>query len=251
MAKKKRRKLSRAQAKAEALRRERRKKMAWAITGVVAVALLVVLVIMVIQSGEIEIVDIEPLRDDIETGLTPEGYPYRGAADAPVTIVEFSDYNCSVCAGFANTTARQIDDLLLADGQVKYVVQPFALWEGSLPVVEAAACARDQGKFWDFHHRLFANQRLFSTRRPPSRALLRDLAQASGMDVDAFLACVDEGRHREEVRASTEDGKIKMGVNGTPTFFVNGTLVKLRTDEEYIDTLRKAVEAALAAGGGE
>lgn len=250
MAKKKRRKLSKAEAKAEALRRQRQRRIAWAVAGVAVVAVLVVLAIVVIQSGRVELVDIEPLRADIETGLTDEGYPYRGSADAPVTIIELSDYNCPVCADFVNSTAHQIDEELLSTGEAKYVVQPFALWKESLPIVEAAACARDQGKFWDFHHRLFANQGLYSRNHPPSRSLLRDLAEASGLNVDEFQACIDEGRHREEVLAWTEDAKTVKGVNSTPTFLVNGTKVNLLRGEPYLVTLRNAVDAALAAGAG-
>ena len=248
MAKKKRRKLSKAQAKAEAQRRKRQQQIVWAVAGVAAVAVLAVIVVIAIQSNKREIVDIEPLRADIETGVTEEGYPYRGSADAPVTIVELSDYNCPACADFATSTAHALDDELISTGQAKYVVQPYALWQESLPVVEAAACARDQEKFWDFHHRLFANQHLFSTVQPPSKALLKDLAGASGLDVDAFLACVDDGRHLAEVLASTEKGKTEMGVNSTPTFFVNGERVQLYTDEPYIVTMQNAVQAAGAAG---
>jgi len=251
MAKKKHRKLSKAEAKVEAQRRKRQQQILWAVAGVAAVAVIIVIVLIAMGGEKAELVDIEPLRADIETGVTAEGYPYRGSADAPVTIVEFSDYNCSVCGEFAMSTAQQIDEQLLVTGQARYVVQPFALWEGSLPVVEAAACARDQDKFWDFHHRLFANQRLlFSTSQPPSKSLLRDLAGASGLNVDKFQTCVDEGRHRDEVLASTENGKVSMSVNSTPTFFVNGTRTQLYRDEAFIDTLRNAVQAALTAGGG-
>jgi protein-disulfide isomerase len=248
MAKKKRQKLSKAQAKAEAQRRQRQRQMMWGVGGVIAVAVVAVIIVIVLQSGRRELVSAEPLRADIETGLTEEGYPYRGASDAPVTIVEFSDYNCPACGDYATSTAQQVDDELVATGQVKYVVQPYALWEESLPIVAAAACARDQGKFWDFHHQLFANQSLFSTRQPPSRALLNDFAEASGLNVGEFQACVDEGRHDAEVLASTQKGKVDMGVNSTPTFFVNGERVQLYSTEPYIVTLKNAVQAAQAAG---
>jgi protein-disulfide isomerase len=252
MAKRKRRKLTKAQARAEAQRRKRQRQIMWTVAGVVAVAVVAVLILIAISGGEnSELVTPEPLRSDIETGVTAEGYPYRGSADAPVTIVELSDYNCPVCADFNLTTASLIDDELVAPGDVKYVVHPFALYSESVPIVEAALCAKEQGSgFWNFHHLLFANQQRFSRQQPPSRALLREIADASGLDVDQFQACLDEGR-TAEAEAATRQGKEELGVNSTPTFFVNGVQTQLLRDEAYIDTLRKAVEAAKAAGSSE
>jgi protein-disulfide isomerase len=253
MAKRKSRKLTKAQARAEAQRRKRQRQIMWTVAGVVAVAVVVVVILIAISGGEDgELVNAEPLRDDIETGVTEEGYPYRGPADAPVTIVELSDYNCPVCADFNLSTARLIDDELVASGDVKYVLHPFALWSESVPIVEAALCAKEQegAGFWDFHHLLFANQQNFSRQRPPSRALLREIADASGLDEDRFEACLDEGR-TDEAEAATRQGKEELGVNSTPTFFVNGVQTQLRRDEAYIDTLRRSVQAALAAGSGE
>jgi protein-disulfide isomerase len=252
MAKRKRRKLTKAQARAEAQRRKRQQQIMWTVAGVVAVAVVVVLILIAVSGGENgELVTPEPLRSDIETGVTEEGYPYRGSADAPVTIVELSDYNCPICADFNLSTASLIDDELVATGDVKYVVHPFALWSESMPIVEAAVCAKEQGSgFWNFHHLLFANQQRFSRQQPPSRALLREIAEASGLDVDQFETCLDEGR-TAEAEAATRQGQEELGVNSTPTFFVNGVQTQLLRDEAYIDTLRKAVEAAKAAGSSE
>jgi protein-disulfide isomerase len=246
MAKKKRRKLSKAQAKEEALRQKRQRQITWAVVGVVAVAALVVFVLAALsgggevtaQSDELG-TPVPPLRDDIETGLTEEGYPYRGAADAPVTVVEFSDYNCPHCRRFNVEAAPLIDDELVASGQVKYVIHPFTLWDESQPVAEAAACARDQDRFWEFHHRVYDDQGRFSRSRPPSRELLREWAEATGLDFDEFEACIDEGRHREEVIAGTRDAKTRLGVNSTPTVLVNG----VRTNPTFIG-IRDAVQAA-------
>ena len=249
MAKRRRRKLSKAQARAEAQRRKRQRQIIWAVAGVAVVAVIVVVVLIAMGGSEsAELVEVEPLRDDVETGVTAEGYPYRGAADAPVTVVEYSDYNCPVCGEFSLSTMELIDDQLIATGQAKYVVQPYALWEESVPVVEAAICAREQEAFWDFHHVLFANQALFSTRQPPSRGLLRQFAEVVGLDVDAFDVCLDEGR-RDEVVAASQVAKSELGVTSTPTFFVNGVLTQLSGAQSHADTMRQAVQAALAAQG--
>jgi protein-disulfide isomerase len=247
MARKKRRKLTKAEARAEAQRRKRRRQIAWAMAGVAGIAALVVIVLIAISGNQpAEVVASEPLRDDIETGITAEGYPYRGQADAPVTIVEYSDYNCPACRDYNTSTAELVDDELLASGQAKYVVQPYALWAESVPIVEAAVCAREGGNFWDFHHLLFANQNLFSRARPPSRGLLTQFAEMSGLDVDQFQSCLDEGR-QEEVETATRIAQEELGVTSTPTFFVNGVKTQLFTDEPYIETLRRAVAEAEAA----
>ena len=251
MAKKKRRKLSRAEARAEARRQKRQRQIIWAVAGVIVIAVVVVLIVIATSGGEsAEVVAAAPLRDDIETGVTAEGYPYRGSADAPVTIVEVSDYNCSHCATFNLDTAPLVDEEMIATGRVKYVVQPFALWQESVPVVESAVCAREQGGFWDFHHVVFTNQGLFSPQRPPGRSLLRQFAEISGLNVDEFQTCLDQGR-RDEVETSTRIARADLGVDSTPTFFVNGVETHLLSGEESIATLRRAVQAAQAAGPSE
>ncbi len=251
MAKKKRRKLSKAQARAEALRRKRQQRIVLAVAGVVVVAVIIAYVLIQLGGTEsAELVEAQLPRDDIETGVTAEGYPYRGSADAPVTIVEISDYNCPICGDFNVDTSPLVDDELVATGQVRYIVQPFALWVESVPVVEAAICAREQGGFWNFHHMLFANQHLFSGASPPSGDLLRRFAEESGLDVDEFQACYNEGR-RDEVEESTRVAKEELGVTSTPTFFVNDVKTQLFRDEAYIDTIRRAVQDAQAASPGE
>jgi protein-disulfide isomerase len=244
---KKRRKLNKSQAKEEAQRRDRQRQITWAVAGIVIVAVLAGLVLISLSGNQNQATaNAEPLRGDIPTGVTAEGYPYRGDPEAPVTIVEYSDYNCPHCRDFTLENAAAVDDELLATGQAKYVVPPYALWQESVPVVEAAVCATEQGGFWDFHHLVFANQARFSTLQPPSRAMLNEWAQESGIDVATFDACLEEGRENTVLEV-TQQAKSQLGVNGTPTFFVNGQKVQLLTTEAPIDTLRRAVEAALAA----
>ncbi len=247
MAKRKRRKLTKAQARAEAQRQKRQRQIMWAVAGVVAVAIVVVVVLIVVSGGGSSeggtLVEAELLRDDVETGVTEEGYPYRGSSDAPVTLVEFSDYNCPHCRTFALETAPLVDEELIASGQLKHVIQPYYLYDWSRPIVEAAMCAQEQEDFWDYHHWLFANSERFPPRRSPSRGLLLELAEASGLDTDTFDACLEDGRFRDAVVASTEAAKLQRGINSTPTIFVNG----IQTPAN-IEGIRSAVQAALGAG---
>jgi protein-disulfide isomerase len=202
--------------------------------------------LIVVSGGSAEggtLVEAELLRDDVETGVTEEGYPYRGPADAPVTLVEFSDYNCPHCRTFALETAPLVDEELVATGQLKWVVEPYYLWDWSRPIVEAAMCAEEQGGFWDYRQWLFANAERFPPQRSPSRGLLLELAEASGLDTEAFDACLDDGRFRDAVVAATEAAKLQRGINSTPTIFVNGVQTPAT-----IEGIRSAVQAALGAG---
>jgi protein-disulfide isomerase len=240
MAKKKRRKLSKAEAKQEALRQKKRQQMTWVLGGVIAVAAIVVFVLVAMSSDSQESLptpDSEPIQVDTQ------GYPQLGSDDAPVTVIEFSDYNCPHCSDFALETFPLVEDEFIASGQVKYVVYPYALWDESLPIVEAAACAHDQDSFWDFHHLAFSNQERFSTQQPPSRDMLREWAETSGLDVDEFQACLDQGRNRDKVTEATQDAQGRMGIRRTPTLLINGF-----RESASLDVIRAAVEAA---GSGE
>jgi protein-disulfide isomerase len=247
MAKKKGRKLSRAQARAEAQRRKRQQRIIWGVAAALAAALVIVIVLIEIGRGSASEQLVQPilLRDDIETGITEEGYPYRGSADAPVTLVEYSDFNCAHCQIFALEVSPVIDDEFVASGRLKHVVRPYYLWDWSRPIAEAALCAQEQEGFWDFYQWAFANSQLFPASQPPSRHILDELAQASGLNMGGFDTCLDEGRYRDDVVASAEDAKLREGINSTPTLLVNGV-----TTQASVEAIRDAVEAAIAAGSG-
>lgn len=242
MAKKKRSKLTKAQAKELALRKKKQRQMTWALVGIGGVAVVVVLILMAMTGGGERDRTGTPERVEMEQLLDGD-YPTLGVDDAPVTIVEFTDYNCGYCRDYALDEFPRIDEEFIASGQVKYVIRPYALSDGSLPIVEAAACARDQGGFWDFHHSLFANSGRFSLQQPPSEGLLRELAEANSLDADILLACVDEGRHRADVQASTDRAKAQIGVNSTPTIYVNG----VRTGASF-ENIRDQVRATVSNG---
>jgi protein-disulfide isomerase len=236
MAKKKRRKLTKAEAKQQALRQKKQQQMTWVLAGVIAVAAIVVAV-LVAMSARNQTSTPTPENEPIQ--VDTQGYPQLGPDDAPVTVIEFSDYNCPHCSDFALETFPLIEDEFIASGQVKYVVYPYTLWDESLPIAEAAACAYDQGGFWDFHHLAFSNQEHFSRQQPPSRDMLREWAEASGLDVDAFQACLDEGRNREKVVEATQNAKERMGITSTPTLLINGF-----KEPASLDAIRSAVQAA-------
>lgn len=143
----------------------------------------------------------------------------QGPMDAPVTIVEFSDYQCPFCVR-AEPTIKQV--LQQYEGRIRFVYKHFPL-ESIHPAArgasEAAGCAEDQGKFWEYHDLVFEAP---AGLEPPA---LQGYAQQLGLDVEEFNACMSEGRHANRVTQDLADGQAA-GVNSTPTFFVNGIKVK-------------------------
>lgn len=144
-----------------------------------------------------------------------EGRPYLGPADAPVTIVEFTDYECPFCGRYFRDTLPQLQGEY--EGQVKFVVMNYPLPYHPLaqPAAEAAECASDQGKFWEYHDTLFGNQDALDTDS------LKKYALDLGLDTEAFKACLDSDATELRVLRDVLDGQ-SYGITGTPTFFING-----------------------------
>lgn len=143
--------------------------------------------------------------------------PSIGPVDAPVVIVEFSDFNCAFCRRFHDTTLQPL--LERYAGQIRFVYRDFAiLGETSFTSAIAAECADDQGRFWDYHDLLFANQGQFG------RDSLLRYAEQMSLDMDQFTTCLDEQTHLDDVRADTAAAQ-QIGARGTPTFLINDQIV--------------------------
>jgi protein-disulfide isomerase len=154
---------------------------------------------------------IQPPRYQVDLGNAPR----RGPSQAPVTIVEFSDYQCPYCKR-AQATLSQLATKY--GDRVAFVYKDFPLEEihpQARPAAEAAHCAEEQGKFWAYHDALFAASPDFAGD------MLQNTAEHNGLDLKAFGACVDAHKYRERVDRESEQGQ-SLGVNGTPAFFVNG-----------------------------
>src|SRR5262245_31619718 len=148
--------------------------------------------------------------------LSLEGVPTRGADAARLVVVEFTDYQCPFCARHVRQTIPQLDAEYVKPGKVRYAVRDFpleAVHRQALRAAEAAHCAGEQNEFWAMHERLFSNQRALA---PDD---LRAHAQALGLDLARFDACLQGGDQAARVRRDLSDG-MAAGVRGTPTFFV-------------------------------
>lgn len=149
-------------------------------------------------------------------------FPFKGDANAKVTIVEFADFRCPFCEQYFTNTLTQIMKDYVDTGKVKYAFRNYAfLGPASIVAANAAECANDQGKFWDFHNYLYKNQPQETDTSMYNTDTLTQAAVSLGMNGDQFRSCLDGKKFDSKVSTDLADGQ-KAGVNGTPSFFVNG-----------------------------
>jgi protein-disulfide isomerase len=155
-------------------------------------------------------ITLDPPRLAVSDG----GRPAKGPANAPIQMIEFSDFECPFCFR-ANPTIAKVLSTYGDRIRLVYRHYPLPNHPNARPAAEASACANEQGKFWEYHDRLFANQ---------SRLTADDLKQhaaALGLDAGKFNACVDSRRFQKDVDEDAAAGQLA-GVSGTPHFFING-----------------------------
>ena len=143
--------------------------------------------------------------------------PARGPANAPVTIVEFSDFQCPYCGREVPVIERVMKEY---DGKVRLVFRhyPLDFHPFAQKAAEAAACAQEQGKFWELHDKMFGNQTKLAVED------LKGYAKSVGLDSSKFDKCLDSGEKKAMVEEDQKAGSAA-GVNGTPAFFINGLFI--------------------------
>jgi protein-disulfide isomerase len=177
----------------------------------------------------------EPPVQKVDVGNAP----VKGNKNAPVTIVAFSDFECPFCSRVL-PTLKQIEDQYGNKVKVAFKNQPLSFHANAKPAAAAALAAHEQGKFWEMHDKLFANQRALD------RASLEKYAQELGLNMDKFKAAMDSGKFNAQIEADSAEGT-RLGANGTPTFFVNGrTLVGAQPFEAF----KKVIDEELKKTGG-
>ncbi len=170
-------------------------------------------------------------------GVSADDDPARGPAGAAVTIVEFSDFQCPFCQRFSRETLPLI--LKNYGDRVRFVYRDFPLAQlhpGAQPAAEAAQCAFEQGRFWEYHDLLFQDPGALNA------ATFRAYARTLGLDAAAFDRCVEARRFAGEVQRDFAAGR-SYGVNATPTFFVNGLMV---VGAQPFDAFQQVIEQELA-----
>lgn len=162
--------------------------------------------------------------------IKPEDRPTLGHPDAPVTIVEFADFACPSSA-VASHTVREL--AIQYPTRFRLVYRQFPIVErneDAMKAAEASMCVFAQGKFWGYHDRLYASEGVLDS------ATLERLAAASGVDIEAFQTCMSNGTYRDAVTKDFELGQ-KMGIKGTPTFYVNGARVSGAIPRDQLEEL--------------
>ncbi len=183
------------------------------------------------------------LPDDSEAQVDiMDNDPVKGSPDAPVTVVEFSDFQCPFCADFYNDTLPLITQEYVDNGKVKIVYRdfPLSIHPQAAPAALAAECANEQGKFWEYHDKLFDNQEALS----PS--IYSSFASELGLDISKFNSCVSSNKYADEIVGDFQDGQ-RLGVSGTPTFFVipeGGQPVMIVGAQPY-QVFKSAIDTAL------
>jgi protein-disulfide isomerase len=160
--------------------------------------------------------------------------PARGPNNAPITLVEFSDFQCPFC-GRAHDTVEQV--MQSYAGKVRLVFRHFPLefHKNAEKAAEASMCANEQGKFWEYHDVLFKNQQTLEVDQ------LKTHATEVGLDGNTFAACLDSGKYKKTVEEDTAAGQ-KVGVSGTPAFFINGVML---SGAQPFDEFKKVIDQEL------
>ena len=157
----------------------------------------------------------ETVRIDIDRTV-----PALGRADAPITVVEFTDLECPFCRQFHVTTFEQIKKEFVDTGKIRFVSRDFPLdfHKHAEPAAHAVRCAGEQNRYWEMRHRLMTHATL-------DAGALADVAAAIGLELDRFRQCQSSGKYRAAIAQDINDA-LGVGVSGTPTFVIGRTTAK-------------------------
>ncbi|MBT4257772.1 DsbA family protein [archaeon] len=163
--------------------------------------------------------------------IDTEGDAILGDVNAPVTLIEFSDYECPFCGRHFGSTYGQIKEKYVDTGKVKIIFKDFPLsfHQNAQKASEAAECAGDQGKYYEYHDILFNNQQALGIDS------LKQYAKDLGLNTETFNSCLDSGEKASEVQEDFQEGQ-RVGVRGTPANFINGNIISGACPIESFDT---------------
>jgi protein-disulfide isomerase len=177
---------------------------------------------------------LEPKRVAVDSS----GHPSLGTKNAPITIVEFTDFQCPFCRASENTV-KQIRSKYGDKVRLVHMDFPLSFHSHALDAAKAARCANDQNKFWQFHDSLFENQGKLSP------ADLKQTAKTLGLNSAEFDACFDKAKHESEIKSDMAAGE-KLGVDGTPAFFIDGRPI---VGAQPLPQFEQIIDDELASGG--
>jgi len=196
------------------------------------------------EEGEVagEETETEELSEEQWKELMSSSAGVKGSDDAKVIMVELTDYQCPFCKRYVDDSLGQIMKNYVDTGKVKYMLRDLALpfHANAHITAEAARCAGEQGKYWEYHDKLFASQAEWSEGE--ANSLLKGYAVNVGLNEWEFNSCLDEGKYKTAVNEDIAVAN-KLGIRGTPTFFING---KKLVGAVPLATFKAAIDEALA-----
>jgi protein-disulfide isomerase len=157
------------------------------------------------------------------------GRPTLGSADAKITVVEFTDYQCPFCSRFATTTFDRIRQAYIDTGKIRWVVldMPLSFHKEAMMASQAAHCANEQDRFWEFRALLYQNQDRLQAKH------LAEYARQTGIDAEAFNNCFNSNRFDQKIQQDRQQA-IKQQITGTPTFVIGTTTPDVITGKRIV-----------------
>jgi len=194
--------------------RKTRKQANWWVIGLIVAVVLVGMGAIALQQNQNKVSPVETSQDKS-----------IGNADAPVVVVEYGDYQCPACGRFASTIKPKIVEEFVSTGQVRFVFRSFQfIGEESQWAAEAAECANEQGKYWEFYEKLYSEQ-AGENAGAFMKVNLEGFAVELGLQTEQFNQCLATGKFTEKVIAETLEAQ-RLGLRSTPSLLVNGELVE-------------------------
>ena len=203
-------------------------------------------VVAAIGTGAAWAEEVRITREMVVAAVERNPGPTKGREDAPITIVEFSDFQCGFCRRFWQETLPRLEAAYINPGKARFVYRHLiALGPLSEQAAHGAECAREQGKFWPYHDRLFEQTGPLAFTEKRLKGYARDLE----LEGKAFDTCMASGRHRDRIRQETQVARY-LGATGTPTFLINGQLLigaqPFETFDRILDVMLADTEKARA-----
>ncbi len=184
--------------------------------------------------------------------ISADNDPVIGNPDAPITIIEFSDFQCPFCARFYTQTLPLIYEEYIDQGKVKLVFRDFpiqSIHPNAVPAAVASECANEQGKFKEMHDKLFDNQNEWNSQETvDALSLFSQYATEIQLEQETFDSCLTSGKYIEEIQKDLNEGQ-NYGVSGTPGFFIGNDqigYVQLKGAQPF-DSFKKVIDAQLDA----
>lgn len=187
-------------------------------------------------SGQIAESPVTKAPQFVRYDIPSQGFPSIGPDDAPITIVEFSDYQCPFCRRWHQEVYAPL--LAAYPGKIKLVYRNLPLTSihpDAFSAAEAAMCAGEQGAYWTYHEKLFGGETL-------GKQVYTQYAQELSLNMDAFESCITENKYKEAIEKDS-DFAVNLGVRSTPTFFINGLAI---VGAQPLDVFKQVIDKELA-----